>query len=424
MKEKNKKVILILSVFMLLAIGYLSLNPNKYDSVTSNKVNSKENSNLIGFYIQDDSSDTGYSKTDTVPSSGYTFNEEQSYCTIDGNRDDNITLKFDAETQMLTVSPMTTSGTKCYLYFDKQASIKDTLLTYYPNVLTRTDFNTTVTNTTTGTIYKSADSSQYDEDGEVYYFAGNPTDSWVKFADFYWRIVRINGDGTVRLIFQGTSANTTGTGTQIGTSAFNAYPNSNRSEYVGLKYTEGNQHGTTSNSTIITELNDWYQTNLASYASYIDTGAGFCSDRDIQSGYTWSSQPSSTIYYAPYERIVTNTTASLDCSPEDVLSVDNKRLTYPIGLITADEVVYGGIPWYQNGSATSNYLYTGQNYWTMSPYHFNIIACIFIVHSYGYLSNSGDGVTSTNGVRPVINLRSDVIITSGNGTATSPFQIG
>ena len=89
-----------------------------------------------------------------------------------------------------------------------------------------------VEDTTTGVIYKAQD-----DWGDTYYFAGNPTDNWVKFANFYWRIIRINGDGSIRMIYQGTSANTTGTGTQLQTNVFNS--SYNRSEYVGYMYTSG-----------------------------------------------------------------------------------------------------------------------------------------------------------------------------------------
>ena len=100
---------------------------------------------------------------------------------------------------------------------------KDVILAHYSTVLTRTSFSSTVTNTTTGTIYKSANESQYDDFGEVYYFAGNPTDNWFQFGTnssgqpLYWRIVRINGDGSIRLIYNGTSTATEGNSTMINT---------------------------------------------------------------------------------------------------------------------------------------------------------------------------------------------------------------
>ena len=115
------------------------------------------------------------------------FNSEESYCTINGKEDPSITVNYNADTKSLSVSPMTTKGIKCYLYFDEEPSVAETLLANYPTKLTRTDFSTIVTNTTTGTIYY-ADTSK----GRTYYFAGNPTDNWVSFGGFYWRIIRVN----------------------------------------------------------------------------------------------------------------------------------------------------------------------------------------------------------------------------------------
>ena len=66
--------------------------------------------------------------------------------------------------------------------------------------------------------------SMKDAYGTSYYYRGNVTNNYVKFADKYWRIVRINGDGTVRVIYDGTSAHANGEASadrQIGTSAFN-----------------------------------------------------------------------------------------------------------------------------------------------------------------------------------------------------------
>ena len=79
------------------------------------------------------------------------------------------------------------------------------------------------------------------------------------------------------MIYQGTNANETGSGTQIGTSYFNSSYNNNM--YVGFKYTSGQVHGTGTNSTILNNLNTWYQNNLADKVEYIDGNAGFCGDR-------------------------------------------------------------------------------------------------------------------------------------------------
>ena len=374
--------------------------------------------NAVAVYIEDGDD---YSKSDTIPSSGYTLNEEKSYCTVNGEEDSNITVSYDANTQSLSVSPLTTQGTKCTLYFNEQVFAKDTILANYSTVKTRTfplTVSSTVTGNTTGVIYKSANSNQYDDYGEVYYFAGNPTDNWVKWAGFYWRIIRINGDGSIRMIYQGTSANTTGTNTQLQTSAFHS--SYDRSEYVGLKYTSGQQHGTGSNSTIMGVLNTWYQNNLQSYADDIDTNVGFCSDRNMASGSSWSSQPSSTIYYAAYGRLVQNNSS---VNPSFKCSNSGDLLQIPVGLITADEVSMAGLPW--SGSTTNNYLYTGEYYWTLSPCAFSAMdssAEVFRVYADGRLANIYVD-WAVPGVRPVVNLKADVTISGGNGTMNNPYVL-
>ena len=270
-KSNTKRYIIIGSIVVLILAGItLTFTRAKYKTTTSIPlVNGTINYdlsdlNLIGVYIQEGEE---YIQTNEIPTSGYEFNSEESYCTINNDRDDNITLNFDMTTQNLTVTPLTKKGTKCYLYFDEKLSAGDTILAHYSTVLTRTSFSSTVTNTTTGTIYKSANANQYDDDGEVYYFAGNPTDNWFQFGTnssgqpLYWRIVRINGDGSIRLIYNGTSTARTGNSTMINTSkAFNSSYNNNM--YVGYMYKSGDVHGLTTNSNIKTTLDNWYLANL------------------------------------------------------------------------------------------------------------------------------------------------------------------
>ena len=285
------------------------------------------------------------------------------------------------------------------------------------NQSTRTDFSTTMTEETTNTVYTAED-----DDGTTYYFAGNPSDNWVRWAGFYWRIIRINGDGTIRLIYNGTSNSQTGSGTQISTSAFNSSYNNNA--YVGFKYTTNNVHGTGTNSTILGVLNNWYSSNLSSYADDIDMNAGFCNDRTPYSG---SGTGTSTTYYPAYNRLYTNKTPSFKCTnSSDLFTVSssnkgNKALQYPIGLITADEVAYAGGVY--GSSNSSYYLYTGQTYWTMSPYWYGGgNAGVFLVSSTNGLSGTGVGWAAW-GVRPVVNLKADVQISTGTGTSSNPYVI-
>ena len=365
--------------------------------------------NIIGLYIDGVEAD----KLDS--SKTYTLDTTQSTCTYkDGSEIENLSISYDSETGNLTITPFTMKGTKCTLYFNEKVFARDTILAG-KNITTRPNFSSTLTTNTTGTIYQAED-----DDGTTYYFAGNPSDNWVRWAGYYWRIIRINGDGTIRLIYNGTSNTTTGTGTQIQTSTFNSSYNNNA--YVGFKYTTNNVHGTGTNSTILGVLNTWYQNNLASYASDIDMNAGFCNDRTPYSG---SGTGKTATIYAVYNRLVTNKTPSFKCSnSSDLFTVSgaskgNKALQYPIGLITADEVSYAGGVYATSNS--SYYLYTNSGYWTMSPYYFDYgWAWVFIVNSPGNLNYNS--VDNAWGVRPAINLRADVTIT-GSGTSSNPYTI-
>ena len=279
--------------------------------------------------------------------------------------------------------------------------------------------------------------------GITYYYVGdaNEVNNWVQFAGFYWRIIRINGDGSIRMIYQGVAdsptpddGNMNGEGTQIGRSAFNTMISNNM--YVGFKYgSDSSDYATThaniNNSTILgaddsddtTTLNGWYRANLLEYAKYIDGNAGFCGDRRVSSG---TGGGTSTTNYQPYTRISSNS-PSLSCNTNDIYttsgsSTGNKDLTQPIGLISADEAMLGGIPnW--NSNNINNYLYTGQNYWTMSPssYRSSFGAYVHLVYDYGSLD--GNYVSWVYcGVRPVINIRADVELT-GTGSQNDPFIV-
>ena len=264
----------------------------------------------------------------------------------------------------------------------------------------------------------------------TYYYTGKPN-NWVQFAGFWWRIIRINGDGSIRMIYQGTSANETGTGTQIQTRAFNSSHNHNR--YVGYMYGSSKEdynstHTNTNPSTIKRILDTWYTNNIENeeknlhYGQYIDGNAGFCGDRRVSSG---TGIGTDYTEYEPYNRI-SSSSPSLSCEKADIYTIDefehgNGALTYPIGLISADEAMFAGIPW--SGSNRNNYLYTGQDYWTMSPSDFSSVgngALVFIVDYDGGLGN--EWVNNTDGVRPVINLKSAIAIT-GEGSVDKPFKI-
>ncbi|MDE5539589.1 MAG: hypothetical protein K2J20_03805, partial [Bacilli bacterium] len=275
--------------------------------------------------------------------------------------------------------------------------------------------------------------------GTSKFWRGAATTNHVIFADKCWRIIRINGDGTIRLIYNGTPSSAEGSGasrTCTGNGANSAavimgssnaekyYATSDgkydKSSYVGWTYTTGSQRpantssGTDSNAKTQTEK--WYKEQITDngFDSKVATGY-FCNDRNTKDNEAWR-ETGSTQYYAGYVRLSTNKTPSLDCPSGD-------RYNLKVGAITADEVSIAGGVYGQNN--TSYYLYTGANYWTMSPsywYSTSSRAFVFFVRgSDGCLTHTNVGYNAV-GLRPVINLNADVVFEGdGDGTLKHPY---
>ena len=320
-----------------------------------------------------------------------------------------------------------TSNTTCNINVSYM-KLYDKLLADKSTRLTRTDFSTVLTTDNTNTLYTSTEDSK-----TVYYFAGNATDNWVKFGknasnqDLYWRIIRTNSDGSVRLLYHGTS--TTATDAYIGTSAFNS--SYNNIAYVSYMYgnlgSVANARENTTNSTIKTIIDNWYKDNLnTNYGKYLSTTAVYCNDRST----------SDNAYFGAYTRLITNKTPSYDCAAtEDKFTVDstvgNGKLTYPIALMTADEVSFAGGLWNENAPTwyyynSANGSSTGTNWWwLLSPATGNgSYAYVFFVvgSSYpGFLSSTY--VSHTYGVRPAVSLKSCVKTSGGDGSASAPYTI-
>ncbi len=279
-----------------------------------------------------------------------------------------------------------------------------------------------------------------DNYGTTYYFRGAAQNNYVKFAGYYWRIVRINGDGSIRLIYDGTVAHANGESSddrQIGTSAYNEKTGDNA--YVGYMYGKvgassySETHANINDSTIKEVLDNWYKTNIVD-KGYSDKVADaiYCNDRQVISDYQnygILGYGTSATVYMPTNRLFTSEWTwknveeiKMVCSQKnDAFTVNdtiygNGALEYPIGLVTVDEVVAGGMFGNEN-----NYLSTGKDYHTMSPRSFDGTASI----GYSVASANVVGyyfVDLNAGVRPVISLKSSVILT-GTGTMQDPFVV-
>ena len=282
-----------------------------------------------------------------------------------------------------------------------------------------------------------------DDLGTSYYFRGDVQNNYVYFAKNWWRIVRINGDGTIRMIYTG-NLNDSAADQYISHSIYNGSGDDNA--YVGYMYgTAGSStyeetHANINSSTIKEVIDEWYQNNLNSYSLYI-ADAIYCNDREVVNiSYNWFGQDkiltgngagTNESGYASLKRNNTDYNPTLKCTNNNDKftvsgSLGNGALIYPIGLITTDEAVMGGeyANDYNTNSYISNiscYLYNGTSYWTMTPNRYSTNAVsIDIVYGAGRIQSFGVGSNST--VRPVISLKADAI-SGGGGTVGNPFYV-
>ena len=349
-------------------------------------------------------------------------------------------------------------------------------------IKTRTDFNTTFTETNTGTLYKATEQIGTNPVKNVYYFAGDAKNNWVKFGkyqndfsryrgyysttdtsykdystmdectsasiynkncteykyantgdDIYWRIIRTNLDGSIKLLYAGTSPDTTSG--YIGKSAFN--PTYNDPMYVGYKYgTSGsleNNRLNTNDSTIKTYIDNWYKNNLTAYTKYLSKDAVYCNDRNLKSGETYSN----SFDYASWERIYTNKQPTYNCTNmSDAFSVNNTsaKLDYPVGLMTIDELSYAGGAYKAKLTTPYAWYYTNENgksitgsedSWSLSPSFWNSASS----GDWRWGGSSEPGYLSYNSadlayaVRPAISLKSCTKWASGDGSSSNPYTI-
>ena len=298
--------------------------------------------------------------------------------------------------------------------------------------------------------------STEDDYGTSYYFRGAVTNNYVEFANKCWRIVRVGGDGSVKLILHNDNtagvANPCDSANNSASAAFaryseTTYPsafntNYNDNAYVGFKYgTVGasdyaTTHANTNNSTILTNLEAWYNNNLKTYESVIDDNV-WCNDKTNVTDETydpWNYTPNglgyanNVTFYGATQRLVSSTSGSAGGTGLS-LKCNGKlsKITSKIGLITADELAFAG---YAAGTTagtgnTTTYLQenaTDTYWWSLSPGNFygNSARVWIVGGSSGVFGHRSVGNTSA--VRPSISLKSTTNVT-GNGTSSSPFVV-
>ena len=449
----NKKIKIGLFALIILGTITLCLTYKSDDKIIKTK---KRKQNNLAIMIKEDGA-TDYTKSNSkdIPKGDYVLNRDKSYCKNNGKIGD-----YDSVLGKVSFSFIGTDS--CFLYFDYDSEPKgyEKILLDNGNGTTTVaeakayiegkgipDFSTTAT--TNEGMYASDDDYTATTGMKSYYFRGAVDNNWVKFGKdssgnpIYWRIIRINGDGSIRMIYSGTTAPTsstatvmTGTGTQINATTYRFYSSYNNPSYVGYMFTEGQQHGNGTPSTIKTAIDNWYKTTtLETDATTKSLVADqiFCNDRSVTTsesgtpGEISGSMSTNTLYYyGAYVRLITNKSPKLTCTTaSDKFTVNtsngNEALTYPVGLITADEVAMAGGVNSSDNENSSYYLYTNQYYWSGSPFNFNSSgASVFIVYSSGYLY--GYSVDIASGARPVISLSSKAKL-SGSGTYNDVYKV-
>ena len=375
-----------------------------------------------------------------------------------------VTSSYNKSNNTLTITPRTVNNITCTVEFERVRTLQEIANAIKSQVKSTSPSSDnfkvgcpTSSDTNCSGVYKMTDDSNKDS----FYFRGEAKNNYVKFGkgttknstsktELTWRIVRVNGDGSIRLVLD----------SDIGTSKFNDYSTYAR-KYVGYTYDNSSpctntspcqsveistsneeQIGTTNhggtNSDIKKKLEAWYYDNLRTYDSYITHGT-YCNDTSYGSG----SETSSYLYYGAYERGMHNSNKTVtpiltcpDPAAETGASssdVSNGNHTYggvyklKIGLLSVDEIVLAGFkPNNSSGVTTSNYLYYTLSsfywFWSLSP---NLSRTSNAYGFYGGLNNRSFyniTVNSTNGVRPVINLKEDVTVT-GSGTEDDPYVV-
>ena len=291
--------------------------------------------------------------------------------------------------------------------------------------------------------------STEDDYGTSYYFRGAVKNNYVQFANKCWRIVRINGDGSVKLVLHNDNTSnasspcassnnsTTAAFARYSGSSYTSVFNSNYNDnaYIGFMYGAtgasdyASTHANTNKSDILKNLETWYTNNLTSYESKL-ADTIWCNDKSTVSG--GLGYGTNATDYGAYNRLASTKQPTLKCPNDNnggklsKFTVDdtingNGDLTYKIGLLTADEIAFAGSIAYTYNRSTYLQENTGTTWWwSLSPGVFNGGgANVWDVGS-GYLSNGY--VYSNYGLRPVISLISSTNVT-GDGTSENPYVV-
>ncbi len=395
MRFKSVLILLFCMIVVCLAlgVGYLFFDKNDDDSdivvdgeITINYLNGKKfnfnGDKEIAFSVTNNDAEAKYYYIQLTD----VYANNVSYELISS---DNLTIKNDLKSEIVS-QQVSINGNETVNYTLKfkgndkekysgtiQIGLRENEENTFANVvLTNNKVNeTSLTENGESALLDEGLLKKEDDLGVAYYFRGNVKNNNVVFANKNWKIVKINGDGSVKLVLDGIL------------------------EEISKYY---NDNYDFTSSSIYEKLNNWYDNNLTDYSDYI-AYYKFCNDNVLEEG-----------NYTSYNRVITNKIPTFVCLGNQV----NSR----IGLLTIDEVSLAG------GSTSENkeyYLYNENiktPYYTMSgALNKYDLYYPFVVDENGTITSNING-NLLRGVRPVINIVKTAKV-SGDGTVDNPYQI-
>ena len=380
-------------------------------------------------------------------------------CTREGKKiDASESINWTGSKWALTTT-ITDGNTRCNVEFETKYSWENpgtgTLLAAIKNG------NTVKTPTTTPGLEISSSNesvlaSTADDYGTSYYFRGAVTNNFVEYANMCWRIVRVTGDGSIKLVLYNYNGLTSTNNTPASSTpckdmnstvlsiSFNLSRNDNA--YVGFMYgTAGassyaETHANTNPSNMLTNLNMWYTKVLSKQVNFNDNQLAdtiWCNDKSTYTneglGYGSDSTAYSSFYRMYFDDSSNYDNPSLICPNDnnggklskftvnDTINGNGALKDYAkIGLLTVDEVAFAGGAY--NISNMTCYLIENYPFWLLTPSRFTAGDTYVWGVSNDY--NIDDSrVTVGNGVRPSLSLVSSLKISSGDGSATNPYKI-
>ena len=372
--KNNKKILLALViVFVVILTLIITTSLAKYKvtesiNIASGTINySPSDLNLMGIYLE---SESGYTQSSTIPESGYVLNESESYCKI-GDTETEATIKYDMTTRMLTISPMTTKGMKCYLYFDEKVLAADQIIALAGN----------------GQVFNEGDAG--------YRYEGLNVDNYVEFNNETWRILAVEE------------------GSKIGLTSGEYYIKLIKEEFLGEIIFDADETGNWATSDIYNLLNGDYLNKTGDYSS---TGLNSTAKENIIKA-NWYTNVTSSI---------ANTTSQYF---NDERSDLTKYVNNYVGLMYPSDYGYASpsstcgnlslnnYTYRDSCSIASNWLYKNNLEWTIMQDD-DVVDCI------------NSGVVGTERAfgdapaRPSVYLRSDISFVKGTtGSSSNMFKI-